>query len=204
MTATEIDPTAPPAGHLPDPRPVYRRALEQTGAVLDRVTTGQLGLPTPCSEYDVELLVRHVVFGVRRAETIAGGGDPLQVPDAGDVAIGQLVPAYRQAAEAAEVAWAPDERLEATVWVPWGRVPGRQALWGYVMEVLVHGWDVAAATGQPTELDLELGRVVLAAARVGLPREPRGAPHIPFGPVVDVPISEGVYAQLAGWVGRRP
>ena len=44
--------------------------------------------------------------------------------------------------------WADDARLDALVTVPWGRVPGRAAVWGYMREALVHGWDLAVATGQ--------------------------------------------------------
>jgi len=27
---------------------------------------------------------------------------------------------------------------------------------------------------------------------------------VPFGPVIEVPPTAGVYAQLAGWLGRQP
>ena len=84
-----------------------------------------------------------------------------------------------------------------------GKVPGRIAVSGYVQEILAHGWDLARATGQPTELDPELASWVLAVARRILPPEPRGG-EIPFGPVVPVPPDAGPYAQLAGWLGRQP
>lgn len=75
---------------------------------------------------------------------------------------------------------------------------------GYVMEVTIHGWDLAKATGQPTEMDAPVAATVLPAAQTFLPREPRGGPHVPFGPVVQVPEGAGAYAQLAGWLGRQP
>ena len=49
--------------------------------------------------------------------------------------------------------------------VPWGKVSGRVALAGDVREVLAHGWDLAVATGQETELDQELGAFALAVAK---------------------------------------
>ena len=87
--------------------------------------------------------------------------------------------------------------------MPWGKVPGRIAVSGYVQEILTHGWDLARATGQPTELDPELAAWVLAVTQRILPPEPRGG-EIPFGPVVPVPPDAGPYTQLAAWLGREP
>ena len=90
----------------------------------------------------------------------------------------------------ARAAWADDATLDALVEAPWGKVPGRIALSGYVQEILTHGWDLARATGQPTELDPELAHWVLAVSRQILPAEPRGG-EIPFGPPVPVPSDAG-------------
>lgn len=111
--------------------------------------------------------------------------------------------AYQAASARATAAWADDASLDAKVTVPWGTMPGRAALSGYVQEVVTHGWDLASATGQQTELDPELATWVLALARRILPPEPRGVAGIPFGPVVPVPDDAGVYARLAGWLGRK-
>ena len=101
-------------------------------------------------------------------------------------------------------AWADDTKLDALVEVPWGKVPGRFALAGYVQEVLAHGWDLAKATGQPTEADPELARWSLATAKRILPPDIRGAEGVPFGPVVELPPDATPYAQLAAWLGRQP
>ena len=71
------------------------------------------------------------------------------------------------------------------------------------LDIAVHGWDLARATGQPTELDPELASWVLAVAQRILPPEPRGG-EIPFGPVIPAPPAAGPYAQLAAWLGRQP
>jgi len=82
-------------------------------------------------------------------------------------------------------------------------VPGRGALTGYVQEVAMHGWDLASATGQETELDPELAEFALAFAHRMLPPERRGD-DTPFAPVVPAPEGAGRYAQLAAWLGRTP
>ncbi len=100
-------------------------------------------------------------------------------------------------------AWADDAKLDALVEVPWGKIPGRFALGGYIQEILTHGWDLAQATSQETERDPELALRALETARRILPPDNRGD-DIPFGPVVEISPDAGPYAQLAAWLGRRP
>src|SRR5579859_3675367 len=174
-----------------DPRELHQRAMAQTEAIVVAVRPDQLTLPTPCAEYDVRALLSHIVGGlavVPRADGVPDDGWP---------------DAYHAARARVTAAWADDARLDALVEVPWGKVPGRIALGGYVQEILTHGWDLARAAGQPTELDPGLASWVLAVARQILPPEPRGG-EIPFDPPVPVPPDAGPYAQLAAWLGRQP
>src|ERR1700690_4209502 len=62
-----------------DPRPMYARALDQTGLIIDSVRPDQLGDPTPCTEYDVRSLLSHMVGGVTRVAVAGEGGDALAV-----------------------------------------------------------------------------------------------------------------------------
>jgi uncharacterized protein (TIGR03086 family) len=189
-----------------DPRELHARAIAQTESIVAAVEAAQLALPTPCTEFDVRGLLGHIVGGLVRAALVGEGADAYAVevdPD-GTVGDDAWVVAYQAAAARAKAAWADDAALDALFAVPWGKVPGRAALSGYVMEILVHGWDLAAATGYETELDLELAAWVLDVAHRILPPEIRGGDDVPFGPVVDVPSDAGLYAQLAGWLGRRP
>ena len=189
---------------ITDPRELHQRAMAQTETVVAAVRPDQLTLPTPCTGYDVRELLSHVVGGLNRIAVMGEGGDALAVePRADGVPDDGWPAAYAAARARVTAAWADDARLDALVEVPWGKVPGRIALGGYVQEILTHGWDLAQATGQPTELDPELASWVLAVARQILPPEPRGG-EIPFGPVVPVPADAGRYAHLAAWLGRQP
>jgi uncharacterized protein (TIGR03086 family) len=192
-------------GGMNDPRDIFRRAVAQTQSIIAAVRTDQAGLPTPCDEWDVRTLASHLTGVVIRVALVGEGADALSVPPfaelAGDPAPGWAA-AYRSAAARAAAAWADDAKLDAMFAVPWGKVPGRVALAGYVREVLAHGWDLAAATGQQTELDEELGAFALAVAERSLPAD--GRDGIPFGPVVEAPAGAGTYAQLAAWLGRTP
>ena len=189
-----------------DPRPLHRRAVAQTGTVVAAVTPDQFVLPTPCTEYDVRALLSHIVGGLTRA-ALVGEGDPhaLVRPAMADGVPDDGWPdAYRAIAARATAAWADDAKLDTLVEVPWGKVPGRFALAGYVQELLAHGWDLARATGQETERDPELATSALATAKRILPPDIRGDAGVPFGPVVEVSPDAAPYAQLAAWLGRRP
>ncbi|GAB18552.1 hypothetical protein GOEFS_058_00130 [Gordonia effusa NBRC 100432] len=182
-----------------DPRPLYTAATAWVTELLAGVDDAQLHHPTPCTEFDVKTLSRHLVATVGRAAVVGEGGDFSTVPvlaDAYDVA------AYSAAAERAARAWHDDEKLTTLVTVPWGQVPGAGALWGYLNETLVHGWDLAVATGQPAEADPSLVRPTLEAAKGFLPEHIRASDEVPFGAVVTPRPAAGLTEQLANWSGR--
>jgi uncharacterized protein (TIGR03086 family) len=186
-----------------DPRPLYRAALDWTAGLVAGVRPDQLADPTPCTEYDVRTLLGHLVTTVRRATAVGEGGAPLAIPVVStDVPDAGFADAYAEGAERALEAWADDARLDAPVTVPWGTVPGRAAVWAYLNEALVHGWDAAVATGQPAEADPELAAAALAAARRAIPAEPRGG-RVPFAPPVEPAAGAGPTERLANWSGRR-
>jgi uncharacterized protein (TIGR03086 family) len=184
-----------------DPRVIFSRAVAQTAPIVAAVRPDQAGLPTPCTEWDVRTLLSHMTGGVIRIALVGEGADALSVPPFADEP-GDWAAAYRAAGVRAAAAWADDAKLDAIFAVPWGKVPGRVAVAGYVREVLAHGWDLAVATGQETELDAELGAFALDVSRRSLPAS--GREGLPFGPVVPAPAGAGTYAQLAAWLGRTP
>lgn len=194
---------AAPMTENTDPRPSYARALSWAHGLIAAVTPEQLDDPTPCDEFDVRALIGHLVATVDRAEAIGRGLPPLTVapvvtgvPDDGWAA------AFAAATDRALAVWRDDALLDAVVGVPWGEVPGRAAVWGYLNEALVHGWDLAVATGQDPEADPDLAEAVLPAVTPAIPAEMRGGP-VPFGPVVEPAPGAGPTERLANWSGRR-
>jgi uncharacterized protein (TIGR03086 family) len=209
-SATEPDTTEPdttePDTTEPDTRALYARTLDQTATVIDAVRPDQLDLPTPCPEWDVRTLLSHIVGVVRRTAILGEGGDALSVSAfvEGVVADHGWPAAYRAATDRTLAAWADDAKLGKPVTVPWGVVPGAVALGGYVREILAHGWDLAMATGQPTELDPDLAEFALEISLRSLTPEMRADERVPFGAVVPADPSAGPYARLAAWLGRQP
>jgi uncharacterized protein (TIGR03086 family) len=185
-----------------DPRPLYRDALAWVRALAAAVPADRLTDPTPCPEWDVRGMLGHLVATVDRARVIGEGGDPQQEPR---VVTGVPDDGWADALAAAEdkmaAIWADDSVLDVLVTVPWGRVPGRAAVWGYVREALVHGWDLAVATGQDGEADPATAEAVLAVTQQVMPAEPRGGP-IPFAAPVEPRAGAGPTERLANWCGR--
>ncbi|MHC1559545.1 TIGR03086 family metal-binding protein [Actinomycetospora sp. C-140] len=191
----------------PDPRPLMTRALDQIGALVEGTTADQLDRPTPCDDWDVRALLGHLVGVHRRIAHVGAGGHFADVP--ADPAAADGDPATEIAAARPDVdrAWGldggDDSVLDRVLTVPWGTMPGRFVGFGYVQELTVHAWDLAAATGRSAGLDEELAVAIEENARRVLPAEPRGGP-IPFGPPVDVAADAGAYERVVAWLGREP
>lgn len=146
---------------------------------------------------------------VDRARVIGEGGDVFSVPHVvTGVADGAWAASYEAAVAKMWAVWRDSPESEALLdremSAPWGAVPGRAAVWGYVHETLVHGWDLAVATGQDAEADPEVAGAVLAIVPQIIPAQPRGG-RVPFAPVVEPRPGAGPTERLANWAGRaRP
>lgn len=82
-----------------------------------------------------------------------------------------------------------------------GTVLGADLLHVRFVEILVHGWDIARATGQPDGFPEDLAASVLAAAR-RFPAPPPGGGS-PFAPEKPVPAGAPAIDRLAGLLGRE-
>lgn len=109
--------------------------------------------------------------------------------------------AYRDSADAVLAAFALPGVLERVVAVPFGSVPGIVALHLRIVEVLVHGWDLARATRQPVRFAEDLAEQELEFTRARLGDVPPA--RSPFGP--PQPVADGAPAidRLAACLGRH-
>jgi uncharacterized protein (TIGR03086 family) len=137
---------------------MHRRALESTRAFVAGIDGDQWTRPTPCDGWTVHDLLNHIVAGnlwaaeLARGRTIAEVGSTLD----GDVVGANALEAYDASAEAAAAAFEAPGALDAPCAVSYGPVPGSIYAGHRFLDVLIHGWDLAAATGQPTDLDPQL------------------------------------------------
>jgi uncharacterized protein (TIGR03086 family) len=187
-----------------DPLGLLSRALDQTGALIAQARPDQAGLPTPCRSFDVRTLVNHVVLDVRGFTASAGGGTFERLDD--DVLGDDWAGAFRAAADGLLAAWRCPGAVDRTVRLPFGELPATWHVDQQVTDLAVHGWDIARATGQPTELDPAIGRLALDWGGQNLQPRFRGdeASGSSFGPEVPVAGDAPLYDRLAGFFGRDP
>jgi len=190
-----------PAGTLVD---VLGKALGQTGTVIASTRPDQAELATPCLSWDVRTLVNHIVYDARMFAATSQG---LPRPPAGeDLIDDDWGAAYEVAAGELLAVWEQPGATEGTISLPQGELPRTWRLGQQVANFAVHAWDVAKATGQPTELDPEVGRIALEWGRENLKPEFRGREGSGkvFGPEVRVTDDAPLYDRLAGFCGRDP
>ncbi len=184
------------------------RALQSTLAVLTQVQPGQLDAPTPCASWDVRTLISHVTGSARWwAGTVAvtGAGADAVDPAEADYVAGDYAAAYAQSSQIALAAFGADGVLDRTVRLPFGEFPGAVVLGMAATEQFTHGWDLARATGQPTDLDPELAAELLGQARLVITDAYRGPDgEALFGPARTAPAGASPADQLAAFLGRRP
>jgi uncharacterized protein (TIGR03086 family) len=183
-------------------------AAQRLGDLVSDVDDDMLDAPTPCPDYTVGDLVDHV-GGAALAFTGAA------VKDMGDVtASGPSGDASRLGDDwrtriprdltSLGQAWRDPDAWTGMTRAGGIELPGEVAGLVALDELVLHGWDIARATGQEYDCDLPSLEAVHGfveqfsgpgqeAAREGL-----------FGPVVDVPAAAPLLDRVVGLAGRDP
>ena len=136
----------------------HRSALEATREVVAGIRDDQWHLATPCDDWDVRVLLNHVVAGNWWATRLGAGATIEEVGAEydGDVLSPSPLGEYHESAVAAARTFDAPGALEAPCAVSYGPVPGSVYAGHRFLDVLVHGWDLAVATGQPSPMSPEL------------------------------------------------
>ena len=137
---------------------LHRRALDDVRSYVAGVGGDQWTLPTPCDGWTVQELVNHIVSGNLWAAELGGGRTIADVGSAldGDMLGTDPVGAYDRSAESAAATFEAPGALDSPCAVSYGPVPGSVYAGHRLIDVLIHGWDLASATDQSTDLDPEL------------------------------------------------
>lgn len=183
-------------------------AAERLAALVTDVPDELLDGPTPCPEYTLGDLLDHVgslalAFTAAATKATTGVGSQRASGDAS-----RLGEDWRtripQDLTALAHAWRDPAAWTGTTRAGGVELPGEVAGVVALDELVLHGWDVARATGQgydcdPRSLDVVHGFVAQMAgpgqeaAREGL-----------FGPVVPVPDDAPLFDRVIGLSGRHP
>jgi uncharacterized protein (TIGR03086 family) len=183
-------------------------AAQRLAELVARVEDNELSKPTPCPAYALGDLIDHV-GGLALAFTAAANKDRGSYGDqgpSGDASrlgedwrtriprdLGTLAQAWRDPG-----AWAGLTRIAGL------DAPGEIVGLVVADELVVHGWDIARAAGQPYRCEPEL----LDAARSFLvqatsPDAPAG-PDVPFGPSRQLPGDAPLLDRVVALAGRDP
>ena len=172
--------------------------LDQLGPVLGAVVGGiradQLDNPTPCAKFTVRGVLDHMIGGATMFSAAFRGVEPGQA-DTTDV-LATFGPTLTELADAMHSPGALDRTIQA----PFGEVPGTDFARFVVLDGLLHGWDLATATGQPYEPPDSLVAEVEAFAPQAV--EPLRDGDT-FGPALEPPASATPIQRLAAFTGRR-
>ena len=179
-----------------------------TAAEVARVIAGvredQLPDPTPCVGTPVAGLLDHFV-GLTVAFRMGAEKSPLA---GGPSADADHLPAdWRERLPeqlgALVAAWQQPSAWEGFTEVAGVRMPAGAMGVVAVNEVLIHGWDLAVATGQSYQVDPVTAQACLEFGEgfaIGAPE----ARNAMYGPVVPVPDDAPVFDRLLGQTGRDP
>jgi uncharacterized protein (TIGR03086 family) len=168
----------------------------------EHTTDDQLDAPTPCEKYAVRHVLGHLV-GLTAAFCDAARKD---LGPSTNTAPGETVPdvepGWRGALErnlaALTEAWRAPDAWEGDTQAGGVALPAPVAGQVALNELVLHGWDLARATGQayaPDRASLEVSYALLAPSSEG-----GGL----FGPPVPVPDDAPLLDQVVALSGRRP
>ena len=141
----------------------YRRSVEFWKYTVSNVSD-DWSRPTPCTDWNVRALVNHVVSEDRWTKPLVEGKTIAEVGEAFDGDLLGEDPKATALAAADEALTAVAERLPAggTVHLSYGEEDIGEYISQLAGDHLIHGWDLAVATGQDRNLDSQLVAEVAA------------------------------------------
>lgn len=172
----------------------------------DRVITigpDQWDRSTPCSEWDVRMLVNHVAVEDMWAPSLLAGRTIAEVGDTfdGDQLGHDPAEVVIEAVEAAQTAAAEPGVETRTVHLSYGDDTAGEYLMQMFTDNLVHAWDVAAATDGDRKLPADL---VAACANWSESKQAMFRSAGVLGEPVPVPADADAQSRLLAAFGRDP
>ncbi|MFL6145493.1 MAG: TIGR03086 family metal-binding protein [Labedaea sp.] len=167
------------------------------------VKADQLALPTPCHDWDVRTLANHLVFWTAfRSEVAARKQTP---PSGGENDIDYVTEdwaaVFERQLSKAVAAWAEPGAWDGETGLAGGSSPAPVIGRMMIGELVVHGWDLARATGQDLGCDGDLADTVHESVAMFAEQ---GREYNIFGEPVEVPDTASVLAKALALSGRDP
>lgn len=181
---------------------LFGRATDGFGRHVHAVDAAQWHDPTPCTDWDVRMLVNHVTVEQLWVPPLVGGArvDEVGTRFDGDRLGDDPVGTWDVAVAASTDAFGAPGALARPVSLAAGEKEAAEYCWEMTTDALIHSWDLARGIGADDTLDPEL--VDLVYERI-LPI----AEHLHetglFAPPVPVPADAPKQTKLLALFGRR-
>jgi uncharacterized protein (TIGR03086 family) len=181
---------------------LFQRAAEGFGGHVHAIVEGQWHDPTPCTDWDVRVLVNHVTVEQLWVPPLVQGSTVAEVGDRfdGDQLGEDPVATWDAAVQASSAAFGGAGALDGTVLLSSGDKATAEYCWEMTTDALIHSWDLARGIGADEALDAELVELVYERT---LPV----AEHLQetglFAPPVPVPDDAPLQTKLLAIFGRR-
>jgi uncharacterized protein (TIGR03086 family) len=173
--------------------------LPAVSDLVDGIDPADLHAPTPCARFDLRDVLDHmIVLGgafsyLFRGEEPPGGGAP---DDDGRVPAAE----FRKVMDDLLDAVRSEGAMGRTITAPVGTMPGESFARLVAFDGLVHGWDIARATGLPYALPDDVVAAVDAFARVAITDDLRDGDA--FAAPTTAPATATPIERVAAFSGR--
>ena len=178
-------------------------AADAAARTVANVSPGQFGQTTPDTEWDVRTLLNHLILWTSysmeaRAHGESVGQDLMEKDFAADDGFAD---GYRTQLDRALAAWSDPAAWQRELDVMGSKTPAADIAALLIAELVLHGWDLAVATGQRYQVGNAAAEAALAAvtANAELFRQYKG-----FADPVDVPQSATALDRVLALSGRDP
>ncbi|BEL05025.1 TIGR03086 family metal-binding protein [Actinoplanes sichuanensis] len=177
---------------------LLRRVVPTVSGLVAGVRDEQLGSVTPCARFQVRDLLNHLFQVVGNFRLVAARRE-VDWSVTADALVGDWRQAFPVDAGTTIVAWSDPAVLDGVS--PGMGLPQRTLGLMLVVDLVVHGWDLASATGQPYQVDEAL---LAATAEFLETMGDMGRQMGAFGPAVQVGPEVGRFGRLLAATGRDP
>lgn len=179
-------------------------AQTATGKVVANITPDQLGASTPCPDWDVRTLLNHLVAVNLFFASVAEGTVPDREPFFEQNYLSDdLASSYDDSITRVRAAFDAPGASEKDYELPGFTMPGSALQAITLSDNVVHGWDLATATGQQLAVSDDLALATMEAIKP-LPMAQPEARGRTFAQIVDVPDDAPALDKLIAFAGRTP
>lgn len=182
---------------------VYKEASDHFTKLISQVKDWDA--PTPCSEWNVRELVNHVVSEALWIKPLFAGKTIAEVGDSldGDILGDNPKQTWQRARTEAVAALNQPDALAKTVHLSYGDRTGTQYMEPMATDVIIHGWDLAAAIGADRTINPAIVKYTLDSVTAMLAKYGNGGS---FGPEFKLSADQAKdpQNQLLALTGRNP